>query len=159
MKIIFLDIDGVVVNRASFRLQRVQTARLKTTAARAHPDCVAALNRITDETGAVFVLSSVWRMFGVKFMREWMKTCGITGKLIAMTPHLREREASSVIVIQRERGHEIQAWLDTKNGEVESFVILDDDADMVHLLPKLVQTQFMPGLTDEDAARAISFLK
>lgn len=153
MKIIFLDIDGVLVNRASFRLPRVPYKKAAA-AARAHPDCVAALNRITTTTGAVFILSSVWRMFGVTFMRKWLKECGVKGKLVGMTPSMRRADG----IFSVDRGLEIQAWLDSQNGDIESFVILDDDADMAHLLPKLVQTQFEPGLTECDATRALSFL-
>lgn len=156
MKVIFLDIDGVLVNRASFRLPRVPWKSKTVSAARAHPDCVAALNRLTNTTGAVFVLSSVWRMFGITFMREWLKVCGVKGKLVGMTPDLCHQSGSHLIVEAKERGHEIQAWLDV-HPEVEAFVILDDDSDMAHLLSRLVQTQFQPGLTEQDATRAISF--
>lgn len=156
MRVIFLDIDGVLVNRASFRLPRVPWKGKTVSAARAHPDCVAALNRLTETTSAVFVLSSVWRMFGITFMRSWLKACGVKGKLIGMTPTIRE--TSGLITVQAERGIEIQAWLDAHEEQIKSFVILDDDADMAHLLPRLVHTQFEPGLTEQDATRAISFL-
>ena len=51
---------------------------------------------------------------------------------------------------ETQRGTEIQAWLDAWRGEpVESFVILDDEGDMAHLLPRLVQTGWSTGLLHE----------
>ena len=46
------------------------------------------------------------------------------------------------------RGNEIQAWLDNHPAEqVDDFVIIDDDSDMVHLMPKLVKTDNRIGLS------------
>jgi hypothetical protein len=92
-------------------------------------------------------------------MRQWLKDCGVKGKLVGMTPDLCHQKGSHLIVEAKERGHEIQAWLDTQNSNVESFVILDDDSDMAHLLSKLVQTKFEFGLTERDATRAITLLE
>jgi hypothetical protein len=41
---------------------------------------------------------------------------------------------------------------------VESFVILDDDADMEHLLPRLVQTSMDDGLQDRHVEKAVEIL-
>lgn len=41
---------------------------------------------------------------------------------------------------------------------VESFVILDDDADMCHLMPRLVRSETAVGLTAAEADRAITML-
>jgi HAD domain in Swiss Army Knife RNA repair proteins len=48
------------------------------------------------------------------------------------------------------RGIAIQAWLDERYerfGDVSRFVILDDNADMAHLIPHLVQSTLDVGLT------------
>ena len=55
------------------------------------------------------------------------------------------------------RGREIQLWLQ-QHPEVDSFVILDDDADMDNLIDRLVQTEIETGLTEQDADRAIELL-
>ena len=55
----------------------------------------------------------------------------------------------------------LQAWLDERKygrGDVDGFVIFDDDGDMGPLLPYLVQTNPGIGLTDEDVTSAISLL-
>lgn len=144
IKVVFLDIDGVLVNRESLRTAGGFRSK-------GSSDCVAALNRITDETGAVIVVSSTWRRKGRGFVLRTLRGWGVTGRMIGITPVLNAVD----------RGEEIQAWLDdyqSRRGEVDAFVILDDDNDMLHLAGKLVQTDFMPGLTVADADQAIMFL-
>lgn len=51
------------------------------------------------------------------------------------------------------------AWLVSYPRPVESFVILDDNQDMVHLAHRLVRTQFSAGLTEADAEVAIRILE
>jgi hypothetical protein len=46
----------------------------------------------------------------------------------------------------------------TFDGEVQSFVILDDDDDMGDLLPRLVHCKNYSGLTDERREEAIRML-
>jgi hypothetical protein len=153
MKIIFLDIDGVLVNRWSL-------SNHSGIFAKAHPDCVAALNRITDETGARVVVSSTWRKCGISKMRGFLNEWGVTGKAIGCTPDLSKQACGFLVGAQR--GDEIQCWLDERElhkGDVESFVILDDDSDMKHLTPHLVRTTFEYGLTMKDAERAIELLQ
>lgn len=146
MKILFLDIDGVLVNRASYSLPGSGSASRSI----AHPDCVKALNRILTETGAFIVISSVWRRDGVMGMREHLNRWNVTPRrIIGCTPFSGDRV----------RGDEIQAWLDSYRREViESFVILDDDSDMKHLMHRLVKTDGIVGLTEADADRAIALL-
>lgn len=59
------------------------------------------------------------------------------------------------------RGHEIQDWLRhraERRDDVEAFVIIDDDSDMDHLLPKLVKTTCATGLLDEHVEAAARLL-
>ena len=175
MKVVFLDIDGVMNS-----LQSVEEAeRLGITIenpwygpdfsgapispAGFHyfaPWSVRALNRITDATGAVIVISSTWRKSAVFYLRRW----GVTGDIIDATPRL-ERRSEGGIYIAKQRGDEIQAWIDSwfsKPGgrPIERFVILDDSRDMAHLMELLIQTDASArGLTDEHATRAIAMLQ
>lgn len=139
MRVVFLDIDGVLVNRASIRRQSGRHAC-------ADPSCVAQLNLITDATGAVIVLSSTWRFDDA--IKETIYGWGVTGTIRSMTPRLRGFD----------RGIEIDYWLTTGSNSPESFVILDDDSDMAHLKYALVQTNMETGLTKEHADRAIVML-
>lgn len=155
-RIVFLDVDGVLINLACFSLGG---AKRSGSHSQAHPDCVRELNRITDTTGARIVVSSVWRHGGLKRIRDILRSWGVTGKVIGITPDLCRAPKDSAIIIATERGDEIQAWLDTTRFNVETFVILDDDADMKHLKPRLIQSTFEKGLTPEHADRAIALLE
>jgi hypothetical protein len=86
-------------------------------------------------------------------------------------------EACDTPKLWRPRGIEIQTWLDEWPGDymkyhnrfspeeiteapiIESFVILDDESDMEHLMDRLVQTNGYVGLQDKDVEKAIQILK
>lgn len=139
MKVIFLDIDGVLNNEATKFGRKFD------------PACVAALNKITDKTGARIVVSSTWRHAGLTETRATLSENGVTGKVNGLTPDLSKRGLIHVAV---PRGREIQAWLEC-HPAVNGFVILDDADDMEHLSGSLIQTVSRVGLTELDAARAI----
>lgn len=153
MSIIFLDIDGVLVNLKSLK----QHGPL-----RGDPDCIKALNQIIHHTGAKLVLSSTWR-YNIKdhhctcsvlhqctwddMKKNFNENWGIKGEFIGYT----------TLEIMANRGMEISDWL-TKNQYNGKFVILDDNDDMCNLKSHLIKTQFESGLTERDALNAISYL-
>jgi hypothetical protein len=139
VKIIFLDFDGPLVSRQS-------------RGARAWPSCIAALNRITDTTGARIVVSSTWRMSGKSHVKKLLRQWGATGEVVGITPVLESENYWEPIL----RGYEIAAWL--RRHTADSFVIVDDDDDMAHLHPHLIRTPPEDGLTERDADRAIAML-
>lgn len=102
MKIVFLDIDGVLVNIES--LKRGSGLRAK-----AHPDCVNALNKIISETDARIVVSSTWRAGGVKYMRETLKLWGVEAKVRGITPDLRK-------AIRYRTDEELKLYLSIQRG-------------------------------------------
>ncbi len=109
MRIIFLDIDGVLVNRASFLMPRVHAYTP------AHPDCVTQLNRIIEATGAHIVLSSVWRLNRSKIeIHEMLTEWGVRGTTLGKTPRLTEQKVlyGRTYDASAERGLEIQKWMD-----------------------------------------------
>lgn len=139
LKLIFLDVDGVSVNRTSLMVASGFKAP-------ADPGCVAALNRIIEATGAAIVVSSTWRIAGLDWMKDKLAEWGVQGAV-----HGATREFCDM------RGHEIGAYL-VAHAECSRFVILDDDSDMGTLSKYLVQTEFELGLTEHDAKRAITVL-
>jgi len=135
MNIIFLDFDGVVVTH------RTQYLDLD-------PVCMTPLQRIVNTTRASIVISSSWR--AGRELQEFqtsLERFGLGRSVIGMTP----------LTNGMSRGREIQLWLQ-QHPEVDSFVILDDDADMDNLIDRLVQTEIETGLTEQDADRAIELL-
>lgn len=152
--LIFLDIDGVLNNYPGL-------VKLRARQVGAHdiddsedmfPEHVERLNRIIQETGALVVLSSSWRrMFPLVTIVSFLERRGFRGRIIGKTP----------TSLSGYRGEEINRWLaeNTSGGVPPRFVILDDGSDMEPHQDRLVQTDMDLGLTEEDAARAISLLK
>lgn len=141
MKITFLDLDGVLVNRAALRARRLDPQHRPA----ADPDAVAALNHIVQSTAAHIVVTSTWReQYSLTELREHLARWGVTGTVIDQTP------------IGQTRGEEIQDWLTLHAAE--RFVILDDQPDMQQLHKHLVKTETDVGLTMREAELAIGHL-
>lgn len=148
MKIIFLDIDGVLNSHQWIEAnQHLFDNSQLFTHSNVDETAVARLQRIVDATSAEVVVSSTWRRFKSRVqLQQMLRNHGFKGFINGVTP-----------ILNTKRGHEIQAWID-ENGPIESFAIIDDDSDMVHLMDKLVQTTFDSGLQDEHVEKAISIL-
>lgn len=144
MKILFLDIDGVLNSRQFFLKVAGQNLLPDD---KIDPDMVARLNQITDATGAHIVVSSTWRYAyqnNLSGLQSMLKRHGVTGLVIGMTN-----------TDNHARGLQIKQWLDW-HANADAFVILDDDSDdqMLHL----VKTTFDLGLQDNHVADAIKIL-
>jgi len=151
MKVIFLDIDGVLNNKDITCFHKGRPGEYAygvfTGEDYFDPKCVACLNKIIQVTGAKLVISSSWRLlFDIETLSGFFVSQKIEGKIIDYTDRFGG-----------ERGHEIQAWL-TAHPEVESFVILDDDSDMAHLLPYHIKTGWEKGLEEHHVNVAIDML-
>jgi len=161
MKIIFLDIDGVINTVKSVSNPRVQpegfTANLYGVS-KLDPDCVARLNKITNATGAKMVISSSWRILfdDIELLAKYLHSEGVTGEIIGRTPRFAKSYVRGEMTYGR--GLEIQEWLSGQVG-IESIVILDDDSDMLHLSPFLIKTGWQNGLEDHHVDAAIEMLK
>jgi len=147
MRVVFLDIDGVMCTGRHARYLHFQ-GDMKGRWEKFDPYAVKWLNELVAATDAVLVVSSVWRLGrDISKLQGIFKGEGVTGVVLDKTPHL----GWSTDGIRR--GHEIQYWLDEAR-EIESFVIIDDDSDMVHLMPYLVKTSVQYGLTREKMREA-----
>lgn len=147
MKVLFLDIDGVLNSRRYF-LKLVSLLVLPDD--KLDPDAIKLLNQITDVTGAFIVVSSTWRygyINNIAGLREMLAKHGVTGKVLGITP-----------VDNRQRGAQIQDWMDNCGRQIDSFVILDDDNDMGRLDKFLVKTTFQDGLQDVHVQAAVDIL-
>lgn len=147
MKIIFLDIDGVV---STFEYKwRLDINKL------------LLLNNIIYETNAKIVISSSWR-HGCKTIEE-LKNHFRTFRLPSILKNKIDDMFLQYIVgmtpIGENRGEEIKQYLETHN-DIESYVILDDDSDMLkEQLFNFVQTDGFEGLTTREVKLCISILK
>ena len=146
MKIIFLDIDGVLnyealTRTASWNLEKPETMLC--------PQAVARLNTIIEKTGAKVIITSTWKdHFKLEEIATAFKSKGFAGEIIGST---ESRALSS-------RADEIGKWL-AKQLDMESFAILDDMTNFGMLSDFHVCTAFKNGLTDSDAQKAIAILQ
>ena len=122
MKIIFLDVDGVLNSWQYYKENEDLICDEPI-----DPENVACLSEIVKATGAKLVLSSSWR-------GGWDKNPAkmeAEGKYIeeALAVHgmkIYDKTGSSDVSFQDARCREIKAWLRKHPLQVESFVILDD---------------------------------
>jgi hypothetical protein len=158
MKVIFLDIDGVL---------NVTAQGHDAYGGIFHSNFVDNLARIIKETDAKIIISSSWRHSGFQKMLDLWGFRNLPGEVIGVTPDLYRHlnfEGERTMV----RGDEIQAILD-RMPEITNYVILDDDQDMLpnqlgHFVctsnninhPDCIDIGY--GLTGECSMRAIRIL-
>lgn len=146
MKVLFLDIDGVL-NYVGGPTECGMYGLL--------PEKVALLERIIDATQCKVVLSSTWRKFDRTLAKVDRMLDSIGYELLDATPILDRKEG--LLWVGQTRGCEIKAWLD-QHPEVTQFVILDDDSDMGGLFPFLIKTSTFSGLTEAEVQECIKRL-
>ena len=175
MKVLFLDIDGVLnsENWFGYRLYCIKNnmfnevinfvntndERIKHKLSMIDDRAIANLNRIIEETGCKVVLSSSWRscVEAENTLTEYLlKLKGFKYELYGVTPRIWAKEFGT------QRGEEIQVWMDkeSEKNEIESFVILDDDdSDMLlEQTNNFIHIDGQVGLTDRDVFTAIEIL-
>lgn len=118
MKVIFLDIDGVL---------NIIPEEWDEYGAIFHKHFESNLRKIIDNTNAKIVISSTWRFSGIKVMKEMWKARKLSGDIIGVTPYLLNKDDKLTSI---KRGYEIQDYLDN-NPDIENYVIIDDDSDML----------------------------
>lgn len=163
MKIIFLDIDGVLNCETGFENGFCQFN--DDYGQDFYPPSADLINQLIEETGAKVVISSTWRHSGEKTMKQMWKDRKMAGEVIGITPSLTHINRTihfngKEIHANPCRGEEIDVWLKSKNfrqcfwskenqqqhideSGIENFIIIDDDSDMlynqkyhfVHVLP------------------------
>ena len=137
MKVLFLDIDGVVNSKDTHINNPDEWAVID-------PYMAFLVGRISLNTACQVVLSSGWRLHPESVATIEKRVIQLYG----CTPELQGKS----------RGSEIQAWLD-EHKDVTAYAILDDDMDAgeghsTHFF----KTTFETGLTTEMAENIIQYL-
>ena len=141
MKIIFLDIDGVLNHRK---------CKVKTKRGFYFVDdkCIVRLKKIIEKTEAKVVLSSTWR-YGYYDLVDGKKTSAAKD-YEALMNKLQEHGifiyGHTPVLQKSHRGTEILNWLKDTDAMLDSFVILDDGDDIYPLEKYHVRTSFKEGL-------------
>lgn len=152
LRIVFLDIDGVL-NSRPFLMTRPAAASHREAALNAFdPRAIRRLERIVKEADAKVVISSAWRhAYPSVLIGEFLAHHGFTGTVIDSTPSIPRRGGD-------ERGYEIREWL-LRQPAVTAFVILDDIRTMGPLQHALVNTSSETGLLDSHVVLALKILR
>lgn len=132
MKVLFLDIDGVVCLHKDKDWDNEEEIF--------DAACCRKLQEIVSATGCKLVLSSSWRLFpeSIRSMFRQLKPFGLTREnFLGRTP------------LRGERGDEIMAYL-KKRPQIETFVALDDERFYSRAFPqdRLILTKPESGITE-----------
>lgn len=144
--ILFLDLDGVLIphtpNEPDDAIVRFS------------PSAISALNRITRESAARIVVSSMWRFFARwDELRAILTDAGVDGDVIDRLPlEFPEDDDPSC------RGEEIAHWVRTHDFRGK-LVVLDDEASVPPFEQFLVRPDPAVGLTTDDANMALRILR
>ena len=161
MKLIFLDIDGVLNNAHTRETYEGYTF--------VEDSKIELLKQIIGATEAKVVLSSTWRS-GWYCLEHVTNPTESERRDIRLFEALRDKLQEHGIELLSYtddfglRGEEIDQWMtDWKDGEgepIETFIILDDmgGREMRPHSRYLVQTGWNDGLTEKHVARAIKLL-
>lgn len=171
MKVVFLDIDGVMnhyVSHEEYESHSVDQMDI-------YDEHLSLLGRIIDETNAEIVLTSSWRVFPSSLSTVMdrlasfgMHLRGITDEgvdkvtLKSLTDVKQVRLSWNDVGRVDDRGAEILLWSYKHRDALEKAVVFDDETkDIEPYLNNdifLIKTDYARGLTEELADKAIRIL-
>lgn len=151
--IIFLDFDGVVHTiyweKDANGICCVNAMKSGHTELN-NQQAIGWLNELYTEVPYDIVVSSTWRMgMSVEELQSLLIKSGFRPEIqvIGKTP-----------VLHKNRGEEIQHWID-KHNFTGDFIILDDDTDMDHLNKHLILCDTFIGFTIYEYRKSLNFLQ
>jgi len=152
MKVLFLDIDGVLNSRKWYEANKdainLESGIMYRSSVELDPEACALVNELCESEDLRIVISSTWRRLHTKGeITDMFAYRGLFAPVISQTPQLR----SSF------RGQEIEEWLYARYI-VEKYVILDDDGDF-YPHQHLVRTDNAVGVTAKNIEKAKELLK
>lgn len=151
MKVIFLDVDGVLNNRHT---------RVTTSDGWCFVDdhLVARLKRLLDFSDAQLVLSSTWRegWYQEDESKNDISFTELRNKFNQFGIEIFDRTGE----MRMHRWQSIQEYFEhPREDPIEHYVIIDDWDDMGQYSDHLVLTNPSTGLTDEDVEEALRILE
>lgn len=164
MKILFLDIDGVLNSfdndYAMSELYKLDnTNKIRDEFGILFDErCVRWLRWIIEKTECKIVLSSTWRCVGLSKIQLMWEVRDLPGEVISITPTSVSTEIINLYAAtnnEADRGYEIQEWLDT--NEWSKYCIVDDDNDMLSS-QNFVRTEKQIGLNYKTANSIVAIL-
>ena len=155
MKILFLDIDGVLNNTCPGTVC-VKGKRLY------DPHCISVLNNVLSDTNANIVISSAWRVgYSCDFLAGQLDMMGVCVQHYTV---YKDKYAHRIVGVTDTNGPtratEIVRWIEANQDKIDSYAIVDDNEDAMCDMTKcmFVQTADDTGLTREQGGRLIKLL-
>ena len=137
MKIIFLDIDGVLNSKTYYKT----VDRTKKDWNRFNPLAVEMIKRLIEEFKSSIVISSTWRFAFVKELKNELIKSGLVKYL--------HKDWKTPEAYPSHRGEEINLWLDN-HPEAIDYVIIDDDENILEEQKNwFIRTDINEGMTEE----------
>ena len=154
MKVIFLDIDGVL-NYTQWYVDDRNPGNLDGEEGDLDPLCVNRIINICNNTGAKVVISSDWRI-------SWYGTQLRLGRMGLDENYILDKTPERIWInipgFDHSRGAEINDWLEM-HPECEKYVIIDDRTDFKdNQQPFFIHVNPFIGFTDENMNKAIDLL-
>ena len=152
-KIIFLDIDGVLNSNQYWASIQDKKKTMPEMEFQIDPKCLRNLKKIVDETHSKIVVTSTWKRYRghIEKFKNHVAQYGLS--IYDLAPCHPDGAGH--------RGDEIRQYLEEHKGEVDKFILLDDEEfpDFNELTNYLVKTNFYKsGLCQEHVEEAISRL-
>ncbi len=137
MKILFLDIDGVMKPGRSYWLPSSDRD------GGFDPLAVACVNRICERTNAKIVFNTVWNLQGINSLKSISRKQGIKASILGMTkfPETDNRKEA------------IMQWL--QHRDVEAWCALDD---AIIFLKNAIEINYLNGISVENYRQATRLL-
>ena len=157
MKVIFLDVDGVLNSKEFFKNNQnevVDRTNVKT------------IRNIIDKTGAIIVMSSGWKLwFDENMMPKHQYSqvlydifCEFGIGFFDKTPDFSTEEIRITKTFSHVKAEEIIAWLG-EHKDVSRYAVLDDlDLRNEEINSHLVRANALVGITEENGKRVIDML-
>lgn len=146
MKIIFLDVDGVLNSKR--KLIEVYNKTNKAHSGYSYPfddNCLKNLKLLIEFTNASIVITSTWKNTkeGLNILLDILSKYNLDKNIVGYTKNLNSN-----------RELEIISYLNDLNEELD-FIILDDDSNFEKLLPYLIKTNNEVGLIYDNVLESI----
>jgi hypothetical protein len=146
MKVIFLDIDGVL-NSETFAIWCYHNNSFIQEGGSnfINPKVVKLITDLCEEHDVKLVISSSWRLYDLEStiddFKRYRDLVPLIPYIVGVTPRVLDDR------VWQKRGEEIEDYLN-KHTEVENYCIIDDDSDMLEeQLSHFLRTNYHEGLT------------
>lgn len=162
MKLVFIDLDGVLNSDFFFQYKK-ETTNIKFQNEDIDPIALSLLHWIFEKTSCFGVVSASCRFsYDIDELNNMLFPGWDDSPIIGKTPSIIHKIAIETIHTnedQAPRGCEIDNYIRTCQHQIEDYIILDDDSDMLlKQHPHFYQCDSWCGLTNNIAHKVINHL-